>query len=161
MRPFFAPALVAACLLATACGQKIVVIDCDASHDGATSVGTDGLKSKPNDAGMTPNGDTGTPGGSDGGGQGSDGGTGGNDTGSGGEDAGTHDTGAIDTGTASCATAPYCIHDLATTTPKVNVRQAVMFTPMIDNAGGATLSFSVDKSEIVAVRRAELPAANL
>jgi hypothetical protein len=150
----------AACLVLAACGQKIVVAECDASHDGATADGSEnGDSGVPNGNGNDSGGpnDTG-PGSNDTGGNNGDTSVP-NDGGNMNHDAG--DAGPVDTGVASCATAPYCVHDLTPSMARVNVRQAVTFTPMIDNPMNAMLTFTVDKTEITGQRRMQLPAVNL
>jgi hypothetical protein len=60
--------------------------------------------------------------------------------------------------TSGCAGAPYCITELVVSAERAPVRTPVTLTAMIDNPGGAVLTFTVDEMEIVASRRSGLPA---
>jgi hypothetical protein len=146
---------VSASLLLAACGQKIVVVECDGSHpdqDGAVSSTDDDSATGPSD-GSAPN--------RDGSIEGTDGAK--NPDGASATDGGLSPDGgpATDGGAVSCAQAPYCVHDLAPSVARANVRQAVAFTPRIDNPGNAALTFSADKAEVVVSRRAGLPPASV
>ncbi|MEQ8273006.1 MAG: hypothetical protein RMA76_10480 [Deltaproteobacteria bacterium] len=63
-----------------------------------------------------------------------------------------------DGGADPCAGVPYCIVALTPSVDRTVVRAPVTFTPEIENAGGAVLSFAVEVDEIVATRRMALPA---
>jgi hypothetical protein len=130
-----------------ACGQKIVVIDCDAgTHDDGGDLGDGTMNGTDGSTGgdVAPGADAGMSDGNDkhGDASGGDGSTG-------------------DGGSVSCANAPYCIRMLTASKPKANVREAVTFAPTIDNPENKTLTFRVDMSEIRTSRRAALPAAHV
>jgi hypothetical protein len=68
------------------------------------------------------------------------------------------DGGGMDAG-MTCT--PYCIASVTASLDRANVREAIMFTPVIENAGGAALMFSGSVSEISGERRAALPPIDL
>lgn len=124
--------LVAVAMASAACGQEIVVVQCDGhvpdasdrdagvvvDRDGG-STARDGGEGTPRDGGMRP------------------------------RDGGEPD---------ECAGAPYCIVGIDVSTDRATVREAVTFTAQVDNPNGAMLNFTVDEAEIVGTRRSGLPA---
>jgi hypothetical protein len=127
-------------LLTAGCGQKIVVIECDGSQNGAdgTATGSDGpiLNGDGDfilDGGMT------------------------------GSDAqlGVDAMMQNDGGSVTCANAPYCIRMLSASSARANVGDIVTFTPQVDNPQHMPLVFHVDPTELQASRRAGLPPAHL
>lgn len=139
-------AVAAALSLLTACGQKIVVHECD------------GDVSNPRDGGVVHRTDSGDRDPGDDAGAGSrDGGAGSPDGGAGQDGGGGQDGGSV-----GCpAGAPYCITALVPSVDQAEVRSPVTFTATLDDPGGAGPTFSVEPADVTTRRRAPLPDADL
>jgi hypothetical protein len=121
------------------CGQEIVVVQCDGhdqERDGGTNPGQDA---------RPPGADAGGP---------EDRGPAG-DTGS--QDTGLLDTGTPDGGQDPCAAGRYCLRSLTASSERVNVRESVTLTPVIDNPSRTALTFSVRPLEIGSERKQGRP----
>lgn len=127
--------------LSAACGQEIVTVQCDSdAHNMDTTDG--GIPS--NDSGV-PSNDSGVPS--------NDSGVPSNDSGIPPADGGMPG----DAGGPGCTGSPYCITGLTVSKPIANVREAVTFTPVIENPNNVTLTFRAPQAEIVTERRTGFP----
>lgn len=127
-------------LLASACGQDVVAPPCT-THDAESSVDAGALSDAAReDSGERPS----DAGGADGGGL----------------DATAPDAAPIDAGNPACP-GRYCLTGLVASSTRVNVREAVMLTPTVDNPDGLALTFSASPAELVGVRRPGRPAVVL
>lgn len=130
-------------LLAAACGQEIVTVECE---DGGHTDPTDSGVINPQDSGVINNPDATVTN----------------------PDATANDPDATADGDATtnpdastmmgCGASPYCITSLPPNVAAANVREAVTFTPVIDNPNNITLTFTALEAELVAERKPGLPA---
>jgi hypothetical protein len=129
-------------ILLAACGQDIVTVECaDGGHPDPTDSGVitvaDGGITNPDATANDPDATANDP------------------------DATTNRDATVDPDggmMTGCGASPYCITALPPSVASANVREAVTFTPVIDNPNSIALTFTAPEAEIVATRKPGLPA---